>query len=135
MAVDTSISNQIYLSRDQIRTQIIEYIQYYMELENVDLTKSSFLSFVINILSTLTSNLLFYETSVYKEFFLTKAQLPESIINLSAFLGYNTREASFSTANILMSIPLGFGDSNATFIFQMGLYFMQEQFNLQHIIL
>ena len=41
MAVDTSISNQIYLSRDEIRSRIIEYIKYYMELENVDLTKSS----------------------------------------------------------------------------------------------
>jgi hypothetical protein len=115
MAVDTTVSNQVYLSRDQIRTQIIEYIQYYMELENVDLTKSSFLSFVINILSTLTSNLLFYESSVYREFFLTKAQLPESVLNLSAFLGYNTKEASFSVAEVLMTIPLGFEDSDTTF--------------------
>ena len=71
-----SISSQIYLSKDEIRLQIIEYMKNYLELENVELTKSSFLSFLINILSSLTSNLLFYQSSVYREFFLTTAQLP-----------------------------------------------------------
>lgn len=108
-------SGQIYLSRDQIRAQISDYLKSYLELENVDLTKSSFLSFVINILSTLTSNLLFYESSVYKEFFLTKAQLPESVLNLSAFLGYNTGEANYAVTDILMTLPFGFEDAVATF--------------------
>ena len=63
----TTISDQIYLSRDQIVNQITEFAKQYLELENIVLTKSSFLSFVINTLSTLTSNLLFYETSVYRE--------------------------------------------------------------------
>ena len=71
-----TISTQIYSSRDAIRSQITDYIKSYLELENVDLTKSSFLSFIINIISTLTGNLMFYETSIYREFFLTKAQLP-----------------------------------------------------------
>lgn len=112
---NTTISNQIYLSRDSIRTQIIEYMQYYLELENVDLVKSSFLSFLIDTLSTLTSNLLFYSTSNYKEFFLTTAQLPESIFNLSAFLGYNTTEAKYSTANVLINIPLTFEETDVNF--------------------
>ena len=101
----TTISDQIYLSRDQIVNQITEFAKQYLELENIVLTKSSFLSFVINTLSTLTSNLLFYETSVYREFFLTTAQLPESVLNLSAFLGYNTKEASYATVNVLITIP------------------------------
>ena len=105
---DTSISNQIYLSRDQIRSQITNYLQSYLELENVDLTKGSFLSFIVNILSTLTSNLLFYEISTYREFFLTTAQLDESILNLSAFLGYNAKNANYSIANILITIPMTF---------------------------
>jgi|ADurb_Leu_03_Slu_FD_contig_121_114291_length_11920_multi_3_in_0_out_0_4 hypothetical protein len=111
----TTISDQIYLSRDQIVNQITEFAKQYLELENIVLTKSSFLSFVINTLSTLTSNLLFYETSVYREFFLTTAQLPESVLNLSAFLGYNTREAEYSTVNVLMTVPFGFEDATAQF--------------------
>ena len=113
--VDTTLSNQIYLSRDNIRTQIIDYIQYYLEIENVELVKSSFLSFLVDTLATLTSNLLFYSSSCYKEFFLTKAQLPESIFNLSAFLGYNSKEASYAVANVLINIPFGF-DSFPTVI-------------------
>lgn len=122
MADDTQ-SSQIYLSRDQIRQQITTYLSEYLELENVDLTKSSFLSFIINILSTLTSNLLFYETSTYKEFFLTQAQLPESVLNLSAFLGYNTQEASYANANVLVTVPFGFDDSTATFTLAEGFRF------------
>jgi len=83
-----TISSQIYSSRDEIRNQIIEQVQYYLELENVDLTKTSFLSFIINLFSTLTSNILFYQSSVYREFFMTKALLPESVLNLAAFIGY-----------------------------------------------
>jgi len=112
------ISNQIYLSRDAIREQITSYVKSYLELENVDLTKSSFLSFIINVISTLTANLMFYQTSTYKEFFLTKSQLPESIFNLAAFLGYSPSNASYSTANLLVKIPLTF--SSYPTIFKIG---------------
>ncbi|HOH58918.1 MAG TPA: hypothetical protein PLQ22_02785, partial [Bacilli bacterium] len=114
-SIDTTLSNQVYISRDNIRNQIIEYMQYYLEIENVDLIKSSFLSFLVDTLATLTSNIIFYSSSSYKEFFLTTAQLPESIYNLSAFLGYNPSEASYSTANVLINIPLGFTDANTSF--------------------
>jgi len=110
-----TISNQIYSSRDEIRSQIIEQIQYYLELENVDLTKTSFLSFIVNLFSTLTSNILFYQSSVYREFFMTKALLPESVLNLAAFIGYTPGEAKYSTTNLLITIPLEFEDPNATF--------------------
>jgi len=122
-SVSTTLSNQIYLSRDNIRNQIIESMQYYLELENVDLVKSSFLSFMIDTLATLTSNLLFYSCSNYKEFFLTSAQLPESIYNLAAFLGYNTKEASYSLVNVLMTIPFGFTDPSTTFTIPEGFKF------------
>ena len=46
------LDSQIYLSRDEIRNQIISYMQEYLELENVDLTNSSFLSFIVNIISS-----------------------------------------------------------------------------------
>jgi hypothetical protein len=107
---DTLLSEQIYLSRDSIRELIAIEVKRYLELENVDLTKSSFLSFIIDTVSTITGNLLFYQLSSYREFFLTKAQLPESILNLSAFLGYNTLEATPATASVLITIPFGFDD-------------------------
>ena len=123
MAKPESLSSQIYTSRDSIREQISGQVKNYLELENVDLTKSSFLSFMIDILSTLTSNLLFYQISTYREFFLTKAQLPESILNLSAFLGYNTKEATPATSVILLTFPFGFEDSLVQFTLPYGFKF------------
>jgi hypothetical protein len=127
---DTPLSSQIYLSRDSIREQITNEVKNYMELNNVDLTKSSFLSFIIDTVSTLTGNLLFYQLSTYREFFLTKAQLPESILNLSAFLGYNTTEATPADVNVLMSIPLtfDFGDgSELQFTIPEGFVFKADE--------
>ena len=120
---DTLLSEQIYLSRDSIRELIGNEVKQYLELENVDLLKSSFLSFIIDTISTLTGNLLFYQLSTYREFFLTKAQLPESILNLSSFLGYNTKEATASTANVLMTIPFGFDDPTVQFTIPEGFKF------------
>ena len=112
---DTLLSEQIYLSRDSYRELIADEVRRYLELENVDLTKSSFLSFLIDTISTLTGNILFYQLSSYREFFLTRAQLPESILNLSAFIGYNTNEASPALVNVLMTVPFGFDDPIAQF--------------------
>lgn len=112
---DETISYQVYKSRDQIRDQIISLLKEYMELENVDLTKSSFLSFLVEVLSTNTSNLLFYQISAYREFFLTQAQLPSSIYNLAAFLGYNPSDATPAEVNVLFSVPLTFQDPTVTF--------------------
>jgi hypothetical protein len=123
---DTPLSSQIYLSRDSIREQIAAEVKNYMELNNVDLTKSSFLSFMIDTVSTLTGNLLFYQLSTYREFFLTKAQLPDSILNLSSFLGYNTREATPARVNVLMTVPFGFDDPSSQFIIPEGFVFKAD---------
>jgi len=117
------ISSQINISKDTTREHITKYIKTYLELENIDLTKSSFLSFIIDIISTLTSNLMFYQTSVYNEFFLTKSKLPESVFNLSAFLGYNTQEAIYSSVNVLINIPFGFTDPTSVFTIPKGFKF------------
>lgn len=117
---DNTTSQQVYKSRDQIRSQIIEFLQTYLELENVDLTKSSFLSFMVEILSTITANVLFYQISTYKEFFLTKAQLPESIYNLAAYLGYSAETATPASLNVLFAVPLFFEDNVAVFTIPEG---------------
>jgi len=117
------LSSQIYASRDATRATISDYVQEYLELQGVDLTKSSFLSYVIDIVSTLTGNLMFYQMSTYREFFLTQAQIPESILNLSAFLGYSPQEASYATANAFITMPLTFTDASVTFTIPEGFIF------------
>jgi hypothetical protein len=98
----TSVS----LSRDSIRDLLIQYAKTYLELESIDLTKSSFLSFMINSLATLTSNVLFYNLSSFREFFMTTAQTDEAIYNLAAFLGYEIKDATYSTCDVLLTFPL-----------------------------
>ena len=110
------LSNEIFLSRDAIRAQLVEELKQYLDLVDVDLTKSSFVSYIINILATLTSNILFYQISVYREFFLTKAQLNNSVMDLAASIGYNPSFATNSTINLLLSFPFRFTDEVATFI-------------------
>jgi len=113
-------SSEVFLSRDEIRSTLIEQLGLYLEMENVDLTKSSFLSYLIDILSVLTSNLMFYQISTYREFFLTKAQLPESVYNLSAFLGYIPKFATSSQASVLFTMPLTFTSNNVEFTIPYG---------------
>jgi hypothetical protein len=108
-------SYDVFRSRDNIRNEIIDLYKSYMELENTDLTKSAFSSFLVEILATLTTNVLFYQISSYREFFLTKAQLPDSIYNLAAFLGYSPSEATAASVNALVTIPFGFEDANTEF--------------------
>lgn len=114
------LSNQIYKSRDEIRSQIVDYMRSYLEIENADLTKSSFLSFLVNTLATLTSNILFYQSSVYREFFLTKAQMKESVYELVSFLGYQPQRAEYATVDCLVTVPLNFDSNDVTFEFPVG---------------
>jgi len=117
---DQPISQKVYISREENRNMIIAELKKYLELENVDLTKSSFLSFIVEALATLTSNLIFYQTSVYREFFLTKAQLPESIYNLAAFLGYEGSFGSYSNVDVLFTMPFGFEVPETKFVIPEG---------------
>jgi len=108
----------ILTSREGIRNQMITYAKSYLELENVDLYKTSFLSYVINVLSILSANQMYYTASTYREFFLTEAQMPESVYNLSKWIGYRPKRAEPATSDILLTIPLTFNDPNVSFVIQ-----------------
>jgi len=125
----SSLSKEIYLSRGAIRSQIIEEVQNNFDLVDVDLTKSSFLSYVINILSTLTANILFYQISVYREFFLTKAQLDSSVMNGAASIGYKPDNAKCSSVSLILSFPFRFEFDEIIFILSEGTEFSIDTIN------
>lgn len=112
--LDTS-EVQIYSSRDKIREDLTDYAKEYLDLQTVDLTKTSFVSYIINVLSALSSNQLFYSSTVYREGFLLQAQLTDSVYNLSRWIGYTVPLATPSTVDVLFTIPLNFKDYNVTF--------------------
>jgi len=107
---------KIFSSRDKIRSQLIDYTKNYLELENTDLSQESYLSYYIDVLSVLSSNLIFYNTSVWREFFLTKAIQKESVVNLAATLGYSADLARPAFCNVLVKIPCDFNSTQVSFI-------------------
>lgn len=97
---------KIFSSRDMIRQQLITYAQDYLQLENLDFSKTSYLSYLINTLSVLTSNLIYYNSAIYREFFLVRAQQKESVLNLAAMVGYTPDQAVPAEAKVLINIPV-----------------------------
>jgi hypothetical protein len=111
---------EIYSSRDRIRNQLIEHAKNYLKLENFDFNQTSFMSYLIDIISILTANLMYYNTSIYREQFLIKAIQRESILNLSKMIGYTPPLAKPSTCSVLISIPIGdFDNPNENLSIQM----------------
>ena len=98
----------IFSSRDRIREEMIEYAKEYLELEGQDFSKTSYLSYLINVLTALTANLLYYSTSVYKEQFIVLATQKTSVLNLSTMLGYTPANANPAVCSILIGIPVKF---------------------------
>ena len=111
---------QIMSSRDSIRKDLIDYAKTYLELENVDLYYTSFISYIINILSILAANQMYYTSTVYREFFLTEAQMQESVYNLAKWIGYNVPTAIPAAADVMFTIPLTFKDNEVRFIIPDG---------------
>jgi len=105
----------IYSSREEIRSQLTTFAQEYLELRTVDLYKTSFLSYIIDILSILTANQMFYSSTIYREFFIVTAQFRESVLNLSKWIGYIPDKAIPSTADVQFTIPLTFSAPGVSF--------------------
>ena len=108
---------KIFSDRDKIRNALIEYMRDYLELDNIDLTKTSYLSYLINVLSVLTSDLVYYNTSLYREFFITKAIQKESVLNLASMLGYTPPLATPAAGQLLIGVPMTFDSEIVQLIF------------------
>ena len=106
---------QIYGSREKIRSQLIDQAKDYLQLKSVDLYKTSILSYIIDTLSILSANHYFYDSTIYREFFMVEAQMSESVYNLVRWIGYAPPKAQPSTVDILFTIPLSFDSSNVSF--------------------
>ena len=113
----------IYGSREKIRAALIEYAKTYLNLKDVDIRKTSYLAFLIDQLSILSANHIFYDSTIYKEFFFTDAQLTESVHNLAKWIGYVIPKATPAQLKVLFEIPLTFsGESKINFTIPPHFY-------------
>ncbi len=123
MSLYTDNKTNIYGSRERIRSEIATQIKDYLEIQDVDLTQTNFLSYLVNMISVLSSNLMYYNTSIYKEFFFTEAQLPESVLNLGKWIDYTPTDATPAIVDILFMIPLNnINESDVSFIIPQDYY-------------
>lgn len=108
MANNLSIipNNFILSSAESVRKKILDRLVEYEELEGVDLSKATFLSYMVDILSMLSSDNSNAISLSKRESYLVTATLPSSIYNWASYLSYTKGFATPSTVNALLSIPL-----------------------------
>lgn len=105
----------IYGSRETIRSQIIDNAKQYLQLQNFDFYKTSILSYIIDTLSILSANHLFYDSVIYREFFMVDAQMQDSVYNLARWIGYVIPKAKPSSIDLMFTLPLTFSSNEVNF--------------------
>lgn len=122
----------IYGSREKIRSALVEYAKTYLNLGDVDINKTSYLAYLIDMLSILSANHIFYDSTIYREFFFTDAQMTESVNNLAKWIGYTIPKATPAQVDIMFSIPLNFTMDNVNFV--LSPYYYVHSGDIPYII-
>ena len=112
----------IYGSREKIRSDLINLAKRYLNMSNSsDISKASYLAYLIDMLSILSSNQIYYQSKIYNEFFIVTAVMNESVQNLAKWIGYTIPKAVCATVKIMFVVPLKFSLDAVNF--QFGKYF------------
>ena len=114
--VDSGLN--IYGSRERIRENLVTYAKRYLNIsDDSDISKASYLAYLIDMLSILSSNQVYYQSKLYNEFFIVTAVMNESVQNLAKWIGYTIPKAVCSTLDVMFTIPLSFTSSVINFNF------------------
>jgi len=127
------VSEEIALNKDTIYAYIRDYVKSYLEVENIDVSKTPVIYSICKILSELSINQLFYSLVSYREFFLTQAKLPESIYNLAAFVAYSPKNAYYSETQLNIALRLDFASPQVTIQIPKGTT-IASQYNTSGIV-
>lgn len=103
--------NLILSSPESVRKKIIDRIVEYEELYGVDLSKTNFFSYIIDVLSMLSSDIINALTLSKQESYLVTANFPSSVYNWSAYLGYTKGFAKPAEVEVLLGIYLDFKEN------------------------
>lgn len=113
--VDSGVN--IYGSREKIRANLVDLAKNYLKISDGDISRTSYLAYLIDTLSILTSNQIYYQSRIYNEFFLVSASLNESVQNLAKWIGYKIPKAKCAEAIITFTMPLTFSLQQVNFNF------------------
>ena len=120
--IDSGVN--IYGSREKIRAELVKYAKKYFSIsEESDISKASYLAYLIDMLSILTSNQIYYQSRLYNEFFLVSANMNESVQNLAKWIGFKNPKAECAKVEVLFTIPLRFSSSVVNFNLSKYLFY------------
>lgn len=118
--------NLILSSTESVRKKVLDRISEYEELQGVDLSKTNFLTYMINMISLLSSDNASALSLSKRENYLVTANFPSSIYNWASYLSYAKEFAKPAIASVLLQIPLDFTE-NAIFEIPMFSSFKAGQ--------
>lgn len=104
-------SNFILSSAESVRKKVIDRVNEYEDLNGVDLSKTTFFSYMIDILSMLSSDNTNALSLAKRESYLVTASQPSSVYNWASYLSYTSSLAVPCKVNALIIIPLAFTSS------------------------
>ena len=109
-------------SRERIRSLLTKYMNEYLKTE-IDFSRTRFFSYLIDSLSILVSDELFYNAMALNESFLDTATIPESISYLASYIGYKPSPAIPAQGTINLSFPIQGIQNGSEIIFDRNMYF------------
>lgn len=103
--------NFILSSAESVRKKVIDRVNEYEDLNGVDLSKTTFFAYMVDVLSMLSSDNTNALSLAKRESYLITAAQPSSVYNWASYLSYTTSLAHPCEVNALITIPLAFRDS------------------------
>ena len=118
----------IYGSREKIRSDLINLAKRYLNMsQSSDISKASYLAYLIDMLSILSSNQIYYQSKIYNEFFIVTAVMNESVQNLAKWIGYTIPKAVCATVKIMFVVPLKFSIDAVNFQSKVITIYLDHQ--------
>ena len=103
--------NFILSSPESIRKKLLDRLTSYEELNGVDLSKTQFFSYMIDLMSMMSADNANALSLSKRESYLVTANLPSSIYNWASYLSYQKDFAKPAVVDCLLSIPLNFKEN------------------------
>ena len=114
------MADLISASRERIRYDLTQLTKSYLEIQDVDFTKTHYLAYLLDVLSVLTANTMNFSSIAHHESNLITAQLDESVRNLSAFIAYNPVAAKSAKVDVLFTVNLKDAPIEFRFVLEDG---------------
>lgn len=96
-----------------VKTQLVDLAENYFNLDNIDLYESGFMGYLIQALTTITSDTLYQNAFAYNEAFLNRALLKSSVTNIANQLGYDIKSAVPAIGALTVAVPITLGSNTS----------------------